>query len=45
MAEKISKLIKENKASKTVTKRPSKSQRIHTRRLKQAARDAGTPHR
>jgi hypothetical protein len=42
MADKIS---KSKKIDKTITKRPAKSQRIHLRRLKQAARDAGTPHR
>jgi len=42
MADKIN---KPSKTNKIITKRPSKSQRIHTRRLKQAARDAGTPHR
>jgi hypothetical protein len=42
MADKISKVVKTKKA---ITKRPSKSQRIHTRRMKQLARDAGTPHR
>jgi len=42
MADKISKPIKTNKV---ITKRPSKSQRIHVRRLKQSARDAGTTHR
>jgi hypothetical protein len=32
------------KTSKTTPKRLSKSQRIHARRLKQAARKAGTTH-
>ena len=32
------------KASKTTSKRLPKSQRIHARRLKQAARKAGTTH-
>jgi hypothetical protein len=32
------------KTSKTTPKRLSKSQRIHVRRLKQAARKAGTTH-
>ena len=32
------------KISKTKPKRLSKSQRIHVRRLKQAARKAGTTH-
>ena len=39
------KISKPKKTDKTITKRPSKSQRIHTRRLKQLARDAGSPHR
>jgi hypothetical protein len=42
MADKISKA---SKTKKIITKRPSKSQRIHTRRMKQLARDAGTTHR
>jgi hypothetical protein len=32
-----------NKTSKTKPKRLSKSQRTHNRRVKQAARKAGTP--
>jgi hypothetical protein len=42
MADKINKA---SKTTKIITKRPSKSQRIHIRRLKQEARDAGTPYR
>jgi hypothetical protein len=41
MADKISKT---NKTGKTVTKRPSKSQRIHARRVKQAARSTNPTH-
>jgi hypothetical protein len=40
----IAMAIKPNKLSKINTKRPSKGKRIHTRRLKEAARKAsGTP--
>jgi hypothetical protein len=36
---------KENKVKKVKTKRPSKSQRIHVRRLKQEARNTGTVYK